>query len=218
MKQSIKSLIQLGKDIGAHLDDGLLNIILYFLGHLVDIEDQMFDITGAFLINLNTQKISDEGGEQPHRVEGNWKTTRTDIAGNNYVEGFGQLYILPESIVFGLADFAESLGHPIPDSSPASDLELPFIRGAAYPLYQLRRWVEAQNWYEFNWQLKHRYTPIIGSDIPNEYVVFMNMWDSDGNGALDFDDCLGKGNALGLETVDVSSGKGFPSSNIHHLE
>ncbi|XP_066931597.1 uncharacterized protein [Clytia hemisphaerica] len=34
----------------------------------------------------------------------------------------------------------------------------------------------------------------------------MNMWDSDGDGFLEFDDCLGKGNALGLETVDVSSG------------
>ncbi|XP_066912041.1 uncharacterized protein [Clytia hemisphaerica] len=206
MKNSIKSLIQLGKDIGAELDGGLLSIILKFLSNLTDIEDAMFDITGAFLINLNTQKIGEDDGGQPNRIEGHWQTTRTDVVRNDYVEGFGQLYILPESIIFGLADFAESLGTPIPDTSPASDLELPFIRGKAYPLYQLRRWVEATNWYEFNWQLHHRYTPLISSDTPNEYVVFMNMWDSDGNGAVDFDDCLGKGNALGLETVDVTSG------------
>ena len=207
MEQSLNSLIQLGKNIGAHLDGGVMSIIFYFLDHLDEIEDELFDITGAFLINLNTQKISEDSKEQPYRIEGNWKVSRSDIVGNEDVEGFGQLYVLPESIILGVADVAESLGHPVPDSSLLSDLELPFIRGPTYPLYQLRRWVERENGYKFDYHNPHIFTLNIGSDTPNQYVVFANMWDSDGDGFLEQDDCLGKGNALGLETVDVSSGK-----------
>jgi len=39
----------------------------------------------------------------------------------------------------------------------------------------------------------------------DKYVVFANLWDSDGD-VVGKDDCFVKGNAMGLEEVDYSSG------------
>ena len=58
MKESIQALIKLGEEIGANLQGSLLEINIKFLANLDEIDDALFDISGAFLINLNSQNGS----------------------------------------------------------------------------------------------------------------------------------------------------------------
>ena len=175
----------------------------------------LHNVTGAFLINLNTEKIK-ESGQQPHRIEGDWQVTKADPASNKHVEGFGQLYLLPEASIFSLGDFAESLGLTLPDI--VSDIEIPFVGGPSFPLYEVFRNEESKIDYEFDYRLHNRFSANIQSDTPKKYVVFANLWDTDGDGALDFDDCLAKGNALGLEMVDLSQSLSYRFSQCDNDE
>ena len=82
--------------------------------------------------------------------------------------------------------------------------ELPFVNGPAFPLFELSRLEESNTKFQMYHSVYYPFDAYIKAEDPKKYIVFANLWDSDGD-IVGKDDCFVKGNALGLEQVDFSS-------------
>jgi len=174
---------------------------------------------------MNVERVkASEGDGTFKRIDDSWSV----LDGDNwekYSELYGQLYVFPQAEVLNLVSAYESLVSTITTVNSTfggffptipkkikgliKDLELPFMKGPAFPLFELARPAETSTGFTIESNSKNPFSAYFQSSEDNSYVVFANLWDSDGDGPLQFDDCFVKGNALGLERINFTSGKTY---------
>ena len=93
---------------------------------------------------------------------------------------YGQLYILPQAEVKSLSDLILT---ELPEL--AQDIELPLIQGPAFPLFDMTRAQRAVTDYQVDQGEHSLFNIYYKNDEVHSYVVFANMWEVDGDTALD---------------------------------
>ena len=93
----------------------------------------------------------------------------------------------------------ESLGITCPET--VKDLEFPLIQGPAFPLFDLSRAESSKIDFSISSDVKYPISAYYNNKKEHSYVIFSNPWETDGESALSFDDCLAKGNALGFDLI-----------------
>ncbi|XP_038045167.1 uncharacterized protein LOC119719744 [Patiria miniata] len=189
---------------GAKDMDEVIDYIYAFAKKLPDISiddgiSLVEDVLGVFLVGLTLEEIKDpnEPGDYK-KVDDAWSIWEPGLGGN---ELYGQLYLLPQASILNVCDLvAEITGVQCPDK--LQDLELPIIQGPAFPLFDYSRVHNSINDYSISSDEKLPINTYIKNKNDHSYVVFSNLWESDGNTALALDDCISKGNALGFDLID----------------
>lgn len=160
------------------------------------------DIGGIFLVGLTLEEIKEPSRPEDYkRVDDAWRITDPGLGGN---ELYGQLYLLPQAETFKVCDLLESLGIACPEK--LKDLELPVIQGPAFPLFDYSRAQSSRIDFSISSNVKYPISAYYNNRKEHTYVIFSNLWETDGESSLAFDDCLAKGNALGFDLVDWSKG------------
>lgn len=159
------------------------------------------DILGIFVVGLTLEEIKDPGTPEDYkRVDDAWSISAKGLGGN---ELYGQLYLLPQAEIFKVCAVMESLGITCPET--VKDLEFPLIQGPAFPLFDLSRAESSKIDFSISSDVKYPISAYYNNKKEHSYVIFSNLWETDGESALSFDDCLAKGNALGFDLIDWSA-------------
>ena len=161
------------------------------------------DICGIFLVGLTLEEIKEPSRPEDYkRVDDAWRITDPGLGGN---ELYGQLYLLPQAETLKVCDLLKSLGiAACPEK--LKDLELPVIQGPAFPLFDYSRAQSSRIDFSISSNVKYPISAYFNNRKEHSYVIFSNLWETDGESALALDDCLAKGNALGFDVVDWSTG------------
>ena len=160
------------------------------------------DIGGIFLVGLTLEEIKEPSRPDDYkRVDDAWHITDPGLGGN---ELYGQLYMLPLAQTIKVCDLLKPYKIACPEK--LKDLELPVIQGPAFPLFDYSRVQSSRIDFSISSNVKYPISAYYNNIKEHSYVIFSNLWETDGDGALFFDDCLAKGNALGFEVVDWSTG------------
>ena len=170
--------------------------------HVLDFIKLIEDICGIFLVGLTLEEIKEPSRPEAYkRVDDAWRITDPGYGGN---ELYGQLYLLPQAGIMKVCDLLESLGIACP--AKLKDLELPVIQGPAFPLFDYSRAQSSRIDFSISSNVKYPISAYYNNRKEHSYVIFSNLWETDGERPLAFDDCLAKGNALGFGLVDWSTG------------
>ena len=160
------------------------------------------DICGIFVVGLTLEEIKEPSKPANYkRVNDAWRIADQKLGAN---ELYGQLYLLPQAATFKVCDLMKSLTIACPEKF--KDFELPVIKGPAFPLFDYSRAQSSRINFQIDNHVKYPISAFYNNEKEHSYVIFSNLWESDGDGPFDFDDCLAKGNALGFQVVDWSTG------------
>ena len=160
------------------------------------------DTFGIFLVGLTLEEIKEPSRPEDYkRVDDGWRITDPGLGGN---ELYGQLYLLPQAETRKVCDLIKPLDIECPEK--LKDLELPVIQGPAFPLFDYSRAQSSRIDFSISSNVKYPISAYYNNRKEHRYVIFSNLWETDGESALAFDDCLAKGNALGFDVVDWSTG------------
>ena len=188
-------------DMGEVIDE-LYSFSLRFPDvHALDFIKLIEDICGIFLVGLTLEEIKEPSRPADYkRVDDAWRITDPGYGGD---ELYGQLYLLPQAGIIKVCGLLESLGKACP--SKLKDLELPVIQGPAFPLFDYSRAQSSRIDFSISSNVKYPISAYYNNKKEHSYVIFSNLWETDGESPLAFDDCLAKGNALGFGLVDWST-------------
>ena len=159
-------------------------ITLFFL------KREMTKISGVFLVSLNLETVVEDTTREGYyrKVKDYWYLFDGTIG--RLEDPYGQLYILPQASLLSIEGI---------------NFQLPKIQGPAFPLFDLTRAQRESNDYQEQAETNHEIEIYYKNEYPHSFIVFINMWEVDGNTELDVDDCFAKGNALGFDHVMLSN-------------
>ncbi|MBD1566729.1 hypothetical protein P4S52_13595 [Vibrio sp. SA48] len=202
----------------------VINLTVDFIkesGSIVDIllnptelDRYLKSVSGIYILNANITKIqSNIFTPNNNHLNLTWHVDYNGFAKEGQVgqagaEIYGQLYYMPEAIGVNILELVpESINIPSDVKYLLKGLEIPFYLGDAIPVFNLDRRTAKDSGFGILHGMARSLESRINSKGNGAY--FVNIWERDGDTTLDVDDCIGKGNAFGLdnkvESISVAS-------------
>ena len=180
LEETLECVLAL-KDIYENFDT------IIFMAYLVKC---LRKVSGVFLVSLNLEAVNKDITRKGNykKVDDYWYLSDSTLG--RLEDPYGQLYVLPQAFLWSIEGI---------------DFQLPIIQGPAFPLFDLTRSQRESNDYQEESEKSHNIEIYYKNEYPHSFLAFVNMWEVDGNTALDVDDCFAKGNALGFDNVTLSS-------------
>ena len=200
------------KEVMHHLYDNRTIFDHFGIDDLKPLNDLIKGVSGIYLINANIENITNKSSGEILKYEKHyWSHEQDGFRKNNNVKGdvisngselYGQVYAMPEAIVVNLTELIPAGQMMIPETlvKILKQIDIPFIKGPAYPIFDMD-YLSSSN---ADLALSNKTARLFDFELPGDnknVVYFSNLWDRDGNSALDVDDCIARGNGFGFDQM-----------------
>lgn len=188
--------------------------VSYLVAHPGELDALLKGVSGIYVMNANIEKLDNYSSVHSlSDIDWRFYTSGTK---NATTELYGQLYYMPSALASDaegfiymatgstieglLAIFGVGVDEKLLET--IKSFPIPFYWGEAIPIFDVNRQYAADSGYQaaesslFNTTISH-------AKLKNGKLgaYFVNMWDRDGEMAVEVDECLAKGNSFGLQNT-----------------